>query len=101
VGKIPVKLNDNVIDKNYTSLLQTCQPRPKPYIFVPNKIRVPWKYPVSLWAMYGYAYEGDSEELLNDCFDHDFTRNNFLKDMKTEEDLERLRVLMRSKYRHM
>jgi len=56
---------------------------------------------VSLWASYGYPYEGDSEQYLNECFEHDFNRCNFVKDMKTDEELESLRKLMRAKYRKM
>ena len=56
---------------------------------------------MSLWSSYGYPYEGDPDLYLNECFEHDFTRCNFAKDMKTDEELDALKILMRSKYRKM
>ncbi len=76
-------------------------PRPKPILNIVIKARTPWVYGISLWAAYGYPYEGDSEKYLDDCFEHDFNRCNFLKDMKTEEELDKLRQFMRNKYRKM
>lgn len=76
-------------------------PRPKPMEIIIHKVRTPWVYPVSIWASYGYPYESDSEQYLDECFEHDFTRCNFAKDVKSDEELAGLRKLLRAKYRKL
>ena len=64
-------------------MLKFCDARPSRTLDKFIKPRTPWSYPISLWkSYYDISYEGDTDEYLNEVFEHDFDRchmNNFIK----------------------
>ena len=99
LNKINVKPNFNVLTHDFKSNLKYTEPRPKNIINKFVKPRTPWTFPISIWAHYGYEYEGDSEEYLDKCFEFDFNRCQFNKDFKDEESFNELKKMLRERYR--
>ena len=62
--------------------------------------RTPWTYSSSIWAYYGYEYEGEPESVYNNAFEFDYNRCNFGKDKDLQnEDEYELKNILRSKYK--
>ena len=101
VCKMNIKFNKKVIDDGYRKLIKFSEPRPEKIIDKFIKPRTPWSFPSSIWAYYGYDYNGVSEKYLNQCFKFDFDRCQFQKDFKTEESLDLLRAYLRERYRNI
>ena len=101
ISKIPVRVNQNVINENYMKTILFSEPRPEKIIDKFIKPRTPWSFPISIWAYYGYEYDGLSEEYLDECFEFDFNRCQFYKDFKDEESLNELKKFLRERYRDM
>ena len=99
ISKIQVKVNQNVINENLAKNIVFSEPRPEKIINKFVKPRTPWSFPISIWAYYGYDYEGDTEDYLDDCFEFDFNRCQFYKDFKDEESLSELKKFLRERYR--
>ena len=99
ISKIHLKLNHNVINENLKKNIVFSEPRPEKIINKFVKPRTPWSFPISIWAYYGYDYEGDTEDYLDDCFEFDFNRCQFYKDFKDEESLAELKRFLRERYR--
>ena len=99
ISKISVKVNQNVINENYMKTILYSEPRPEKIIDKFVKPRTPWSFPISIWAYYGYEYEGVSEDYLDQCFEFDFNRCQFNKDFKEEESLLELKKMLRERYR--
>ena len=101
ISKLHVKMNHNVINENLTKNILFSVPRPERIINKFVKPRTPWSFPISIWAYYGYEYEGDSEDYINQCFEFDFNRCQFYKDFKDDESLAELKSFLRERYREM
>jgi len=101
ISKIHVKVNQNVINDNLTKNIVFSEPRPEKIINKFVKPRTPWSFPISIWAYYGYDYEGDTEDYLDECFEFDFNRCQFYKDFKDDESLSELKSFLRERYRDM
>lgn len=101
VGKNHVEINNRVIDDYFRKALKYCEPRPERNFNLFIKPRTPWTFPVSIWAQYEYKFEGDPEEFIDECFEHDFNRCGFIKDAKNEETLSELKKIMRKHYKRM
>ena len=99
ISKIHVKVNYNVVNENLSKNIFFSEPRPPKIIDKFVKPRTPWSFPISIWAYYGYEYEGISEDYLNSCFEFDFNRCQFQKDFKEEESLAELKKFLRGRYR--
>ena len=99
ISKIDVKVNHNVINENLNKNIFFSEPRPEKIVNKFVKPRTPWSFPISIWAYYGYQYEGISEEYLNECFEFDFNRCQFYKDFKDSESLTELKIFLRERYR--
>ena len=99
ISKVHVKVNQNVVNENYMKTILFSEPRPAKIIDKFVKPRTPWSFPKSIWAYYGYEYEGISEDYLDDCFEFDFNRCQFNKDFKDEESYKELRKMLRERYR--
>ena len=99
ISKIHVKVNQNVVNDNLTKNIVFSEPRPEKIINKFVKPRTPWSFPISIWAYYGYDYEGDTEDYLDDCFEFDFNRCQFYKDFKDDESLAELKRFLRERYR--
>lgn len=84
-----------IVTKTFLTSLQ-CVPRPLPKV-VPKKKRAktPWSLPISLFA----TYKVDDEELLKQCFENDWSRCKIPKIIKTEEELEKIKEILRSFYK--
>ena len=101
ISKLYVKVNHNVLNENLSKNILFSEPRPERIINKFVKPRTPWSFPISIWAYYGYEYEGDSEDYINQCFEFDFNRCQFYKDFKDEESLAELKSFLRERYREM
>ena len=101
VCKMNIKFNKKVIDDGYRKLIKFSEPRPEKIIDKFIKPRTPWSFPSSIWAYYGYDYNGVSDKYLNQCFKFDFDRCQFQKDFKTEESLDLLRAFLKERYRNI
>ena len=101
ISKMHVKVNQNVVNDNLTKNIVFSEPRPEKIINKFVKPRTPWSFPISIWAYYGYDYEGDTEDYLDDCFEFDFNRCQFYKDFKDDESLAELKRFLRERYRDM
>ena len=99
ISKVHVKVNQNVVNDNLTKNIVFSEPRPEKIINKFVKPRTPWSFPISIWAYYGYDYEGDTEDYLDDCFEFDFNRCQFYKDFKDDESLAELKRFLRERYR--
>ena len=99
ISKIYVKFNYNVLNENLSKNIFFSEPRPEKIIDKFVKPRTPWSFPISIWAYYGYEYEGISEEYLNSCFEFDFNRCQFHKDFKDEASLAELKKFLWERYR--
>ena len=94
-----MKFNYNVLNENLSKNIFFSEPRPEKIIDKFVKPRTPWSFPISIWAYYGYEYEGISEEYLNSCFEFDFNRCQFHKDFKDEASLAELKKFLWERYR--
>ena len=101
IGKKLVKENLKVINEDYINTLKYCVPRPERIFNKFIKPRAPWTFPTSIWYHYGYNYEGENDDYINKCFEHDFKRCQFEKDFKKETDLLDLKSLLRKNYRNI
>ena len=101
ISNLYVKVNHNVLNENLNKNIAFSEPRPEKIINKFIKPRTPWSFPISIWAYYGYEYEGLSEEYLNQCFEFDFNRCQFYKDFKDDESLAELKRFLRERYRDM
>ena len=101
ISKQIIKINRNVLNEDYRKNIKFTEPRPLKIINKFVKPRTPWTYPISIWAYYGYDYEGDSEEYLDQCFEFDFKRCQFEKDFKDEESYNELKLMLRKRYREI
>lgn len=101
LGKKVIEKNENVIDDTFRPKLKFCEPRPIRQFNRFVKPRTPWTFPVSIWAKYDYSYEGDSDDYLHQCFEHDFKRCQFEKDFKDEESLDILKKELWKHYRNI
>ena len=99
ISNLYVKVNHNVLNENLTKNIAFSEPRPEKIINKFLKPRTPWSFPISIWAYYGYEYEGLSEDYLNQCFEFDFNRCQFYKDFKDDESLGELKQFLRERYR--
>jgi len=99
VSKKIININRNVVDEYYNKQLRFAEPRPPKIINRFVKPRTPWSFPISIWAYYGYEYEGDDESYLDQCFEFDFNRCLFNKDFKDEAQLAELKKMLRVRYR--
>lgn len=82
-------------------MLKYCQPRPEKKKIINIRPRTPWIFPISIWAAYDYTFEGDSEEYLEEVFEHDFGRISKKRDGKSDEEVLECRKLLRSYFKKM
>jgi hypothetical protein len=82
-------------------MLKYCLPRPEKMKEINIRPRTPWIFPISIWAAYDYTYEGDSEELLDDVFEHDFNRISKKRDGKIDDEVIECRKILRNYFRKM
>ena len=101
ISKIHVKFNHKVVNENLSKNIFFAEPRPEKIINKFVRPRTPWSFPISIWAYYGYDYEGISEDYLNECFEFDFNRCQFNKDFKDEKSLAELKQYLRERYRNI
>ena len=99
ISKITVKVNKLVINDEYRKMINFCEPRPEKIVNKFIKPRTPWTYPVSIWAYYDYEYDDVPESYLDKCFEFDFNRCNFNKEVKEEDVYNRLKAFLRARYR--
>ena len=99
ISKVHVKVNHAVVNENLSKNIFFAEPRPEKIINKFVKPRTPWTFPISIWAYYGYEYEGISEDYYNSCFEFDFDRCQFQKDFKEEGSLAELKKFLRERYR--
>ena len=98
-----VEINPEVIDsKNYINKLKYCIPRPELDKKRKKRPRTPWSFPVSIWAWYGYDYNGEPDNVYNKAFEFDYDRCNFIKDKDLSEDDEyELKNILRERYKQL
>lgn len=74
-------------------------PRPEKNM-LKKRPRTPWSFPISLWAYYGYDYEGEPESVYNNVFEFDYNHCNFSKDkdLPSEDEFE-LKNILKNKYK--
>ena len=101
VAQTKVEINPDVIiyDNGYIKNIKYCVPRPEKNM-LKKRPRTPWTYSSSIWAYYGYEYEGEPESVYNNAFEFDYNRCNFGKDKDLQnEDEYELKNILRSKYK--
>ena len=99
ISKIKISYNKNVINEDYRKMIKFSEPRPEKLKNKFIKPKTPWSFPKSIWAYYGYNYEGETEEYLNKCFKFDFDRCQFSKDFKSDSSYLILQEMLRARYR--
>ena len=102
VAQTKVEINPEVITyDNYLKNIKYCVPRPEKNM-LKKRPRTPWSFPSSIWAYYGYEYEGEPESVYNNAFEFDYERCNFGKDkdLSTEDEID-LKNILKSKYKKM
>ena len=90
VGEMLIEPFDKLIDSDYNSKIKFCVPRPEAKVKTKVRPKTPWVYSDSIWAYYGFEYDGFSESSTNDAFEFDYERSKikYDKDLNpTEEPL--------------
>ena len=103
VAQTKVEINPEVIstEGNYLKNIKYCFPRPEKNM-LKKRPRTPWSFSSSIWAYYGYDYEGEPESAYNNAFEFDYDRCNFSKDKDLSADDEiDLKNILRSRYKKM
>ena len=101
VAQTQVEINPDVItfDNGYVKNIKYCYPRPEKNM-LKKRPRTPWSFPISIWAFYGYEYEGEPESVYNNAFEFDYERCNFGKDKDLPPDDEfELKNILKYKYK--
>ena len=106
VAKTEVKINPDVItidDGNYTKMINYCKPRPEKKLNLKKRPKTPWTFPTSIWAWYGYDYNGETESTYNNAFEFDYERCKFAKDrdLVDSQDEENLKNTLKSHYKQI
>ena len=106
VAKTEVEINPEVIsvnDGNYLKMIKHCVPRPEKQLNLKKRPRTPWSFPISIWAWYGYDYNGEKESAYNSAFEFDYERGKFAKDkdLIDSQDEENLRICLRQNYKQI
>ena len=101
VAQTKVEINPDVIlaESGYIKNIKYCVPRPEKNM-LKKRPRTPWSFPTSIWAYYGYDYEGEPESVYNNAFEFDYNRCNFSKDkdLPSEDEFE-LKNILKNKYK--
>ena len=104
VAQTKVEINPDVIlieNNGYIKNIKYCYPRPEKNM-LKKRPRTPWTFSSSIWAYYGYEYEGEPESVYNNAFEFDYERCNFKKDkdLPSEDEFE-LKNILKNKYKKM
>ena len=96
-----VKINPEVIDsKNYVSNLKYCIPRPLYNNRLKKREKSSWNFSDSIWSLYGYNLDGETEDAYNASFDFDYERCNFENDKYLlNEEKDSLKNIMKKRYK--
>lgn len=100
VGEMSVEPYEGILTEEYTSKIKFCVPRPEKKIKTKVRPRTPWIFPDSIWAYFGYSYDGFQEESINDAFEFDYERGKIAndKDIKSSEEEGLLKSYLRQYY---
>ena len=106
VAKTEVEINPEVIameSGNYIKMIKHCIPRPEKKLNLKKRPRTPWSFPISLWAWYGYDYEGEKDITYSNAFEFDYERCKFAKDkdLIDSQDEENLRFTLKEHYKQI
>ena len=106
LAKTEVKINPEVItidDGNYLKMISHCQPRPEKKLNLKKRPKTPWSFPISIWAWYGYDYNGETESTYNNAFEFDYERCKFSKDkdLVDSQDEENLKNILKTNYKQI
>jgi hypothetical protein len=75
-----------------------CLPRPPPKnLKGREKIKTPWDFFKSVFR----DYKPDTEALLLDCFEFDWSCSKIEKILKSEEEIQKVKAYLKSKYKYM
>ena len=104
VAQTKVEINPDVIlmdNGSYSKNIKYCVPRPEKNM-LKKRPRTPWTFSSSIWAYYGYEYEGEPESVYNNAFEFDYARCNFGKDkdLSTDDEID-LKNILKKKYKKM
>lgn len=99
---VPIKVTEvNLLHNTPTSTLQDHNqiviPRPLPKIYVPTLKKRDWKYENSLFR----DYRIDTDELLDKCFEYDWSCTRLPRIVKDPEDLRIVKDLLKAQYKWM
>lgn len=88
-------ITKQVITKTLLTNME-CIPRPPPKNIPKKKrIRTPWTLPISIFA----TFKVDSEDLLMRCFENDWSRCKIPKIIKNEEELVKIKKILKENYK--
>ena len=102
VAQTNVEINPEVISSvDYIKMIKYCVPRPEKTI-LKRRPRTPWSFPISIWAYYGYDYNGEPDSAYNNAFEFDYERCHFSKDkdLPKEEEFD-LKNILKNKYKQI
>ncbi len=99
VGQLMIEQTE-IIDEDFKIKLKHCVPRPEKINKLKLRPRTPWIFPDSIWAFYGYSFEGNTNELTKDAFEYDFERSKVWneKEFKTDKERVEIKELLRKYY---
>ena len=100
VAQTNVDVNPEVISiPGYIKMIKFCVPRPENILNLKKRPKTPWSFPVSIWAWYGYDYNGETEDKVNSAFEFDYNRCKFEKDkdLSAEDEID-LKDTLKKKY---
>lgn len=92
--------SSEIMDSSFKNKLKNCVPRPLKKTKTKIRPRTPWIYNDSFWAFNNYLYDGISEAILNEAFDHDFERSKVWleRDFKSDQERQSCKQLLRDNY---
>ena len=101
VCKKSIEFCSTNVDSNFINHLKHCIPRYEKKLKEIIKPQTPWSYSISLWSYSDYLFDGETEDFIDEVFEHDFSRINKNRDGKLEENVIECRHVLRKHYRKM
>lgn len=100
VAEMNVYPIDGILDSNLRPKLKFCIPRPSEKLIVKERPNTPWSFPISIWSYYGYNFNGTPEQALREAFEFDYekTKIEYDKDIKSQEEVNQVKELLRKNY---
>ncbi len=91
-----IQINEPITKTFLTNM--RCIPRPPPKSLKGREsIKTPWDFFKSVFR----DYKPDTNQLLTDCFEFDWSNSKITKIIKSEEELQKIKTFLKGVYKHI